>query len=381
MGLATLTGAAVTVAEMNSVATEVADRTDGLALTAARALRDGQGSDELANHAVQALSQVKGGVGGSGNAEVEIISTSTGEVYATMSREVRVMLGGLLGMETVRVERSARAIASEGEPVCLHILSENQPEAFSRRGASTLEAANCVAQVNSGSREALDSRGAAGGVRTVRTRVHGSGQRVRGFTPVPEFETPVIPDPYARIVEWPDSPSCRFDAGRIRRLVVTFAPGVICGDLNLQRGADIVLSPGVHVFTGSLLMGAGASLRAEGATLVFVGENSRIDISSQSEARFVAPTEGPWKGIALAVKPQPVELTSSIQGGGGVDLTGVLYMPTQRLHLTGGGRLAEQTDHLRMLIVNRLQLNGNGRVWLNGTGSPTHVAGGVRLTE
>lgn len=380
-GLSSIIGAAVTLTQMTAVSLELQDRVDALALSSALAVRDGATDDELAAKADAAFAELSSGVAGSGGATASVVSPSTAEVSATMSREVEVVLGGLFGMESVRVERSARAVALGGDPVCLHILSSDQPAAFSRRGASTLEANNCVAQVNSVSNQALDSRGAAGGVNALRTLVSGTGERATGFNPEPEFGAPAVADPYASKMDWPSPAPCDSSGYSVKRSRLTIQPGVICGDLDLQTGAEVVLAPGVHVITGNLAMGAGANLIAEDATLVFVGATSRIDIASQSQARFVAPTEGPWEGVAVAVKPQPDEQVSTIQGGGGFDLTGVLYMPSQQLHLTGGGELGEPTEDLRMIVVNRLDLRGNGRVWLNSVGSPIRTASGVRLTE
>lgn len=381
LGVSVFTGAAVTIWQLNAVGTELRDRVDALALASTLTVSGGGGEAEVAVRADQALAGMKGGESGSGAARVQIVSASTAEVVAVMSRDVRVVFGGLIGMQTLHIERSARAISSAGEPVCLHILSPDQPEAFSRRGTSSLEARACVAQVNSTSANALDSRGAAGGVATLRTRVSGAGGPTSGFSPPPEFRAPTVADPLAAAIDWPAAAPCGSSGLRLKRASRTLAPSVICGDLDLETGAELVLSPGVHVITGSLTMRAGARLVAEDATLVFVGDTSRLDIGSQADARFVAPDEGPWAGLAVAVKPQPAEHESNIQGGGAIDLTGVLYMPSQRLHLTGGGRLADPTDDLRMIVVNRLDLNGNGRVWLNGDDSPTRTAGGARLIE
>lgn len=380
-GLSTIIGGAVTVSQMTAVTSELQDRVDALALSSTLAVRDGATNDELVARTDAAFAEVNSGIAGSGSATVSVVSRSTAEVSATMSREVQIVLGGLFGMDSFRVERSARAVAVGGDPVCLHILSPDEPAAFSRSGASTLEANNCVAQVNSESDQALDSRGAAGGVNALRTLVSGTGGSATGFSPAPEFGAPAVADPYASNMGWPSPAPCDSSGRRVKRTRLTIQPGVICGDLDLQTGAEVVLAPGVHVITGDLTMGAGASLIAEDVTLVFVGETSRMDIGSQAQARFVASTEGPWEGIAVAVKPQSDEQTSSIQGGGGFDLTGVLYMPSQQLHLTGGGELGEPTEELRMIVVNRLDLRGNGRVWLNSVGSPIKAASGVRLVD
>lgn len=380
-GLASMAGAAVTVSQMTAVSTELQDRADSLALGATLAVHQGADEGTVADKAESTFNLLGGGVEGSGGAAVEIVSRSPAETTATIARDVNVLFGALVGMDTVRIERSAHAIATGGEPVCLHVLSASQPAAFSRRGAAALEAENCVAQVNSVSEEAVDSRGGAGGVTTLRTLVSGGGSRVSGFDPAPEYHAPPVRDPYASALDWPDDGPCDSAGYRVKRDRRIIEPGVICGDLQLETGAEVVLSPGVHVVTGDLTMRAGASLIAEDAVLVFIGETSRLDLDASAEARFAAPTQGQWAGIAVAIKPQPVEQTSSIHGGGSIDLTGVFYMPTQQLHLTGGGRLGEPTDELRMIVVNRLDLRGDGRLWLNGQGSPVSTAAGLRLVR
>jgi len=58
-----------------------------------------------------------------------------------------------------------------------------------------------------------------------------------------------------------------------------------------------------------------------------------------------------------------------------------MYLPTQRLYLTGGGSLAERTEQTRMFVVHRIELLGNGALFLNGRDSLATTSGGVRLLQ
>ena len=43
----------------------------------------------------------------------------------------------------------------------------------------------------------------------------------------------------------------------------------------------------------------------------------------------------------------------------------MLYLPSQHLRLTGGGTLETPTQNNRIFVANRIELNGNGRIYLN----------------
>lgn len=374
LGLSAMVGGGVSVAQVNAAGGYLQDSADAGAINAAVAIRDG--ADPVA---LEALADTSIGWRAGRNV-VELVSQSPVTVTVTSSRDVRPVLGRLIGLDTVRVTRRATAVVGAGQPVCLLVLSENQPQALSRRGASSLEAPNCVAQVNSSSPEAVESRG-GGSIKMLQTLVAGSGTSLQGFSPAPALGAPTLADPYAG-ANWPVTGACTASDISVKKSVLSLAAGVHCGDIDLGSGAELILGPGIHVVTGSLTMRAGAKLIAtQGSTLMFVGESSTFDIQAQSEVRITAPTTGQWAGVAIAVKPQATERSSEILGGGQIVLDGAVYLPTQLLYLTGGGSLAEPTEATRMFVVNRLELRGNGRVYLNADQSKAATGGGVRLVE
>lgn len=374
LALSGLIGGAVSLAQVSAAGGYLQDSADAGAVNVAVAIRDGGDPDAL-----EALADTSIG-GRNGRNRVELISRTPITVSFTASREVRPILGPLIGRETVQVTRRATAVVEAGKPVCLLVLSASQPQALSRRGASSLEGPNCVAQVNSSSPEAIESRG-SGTVEMLQTRVTGSGTDIGGFTPAPTLGAPRLTDPYAD-TDWPAAGACaRLDIS-VKKTVLSLAAGVHCGDIDLGSGSELVMGPGVHIITGSLTMRAGARLIAtQGSSLVFVGESSTLDIQAQSELRITAPTTGPWAGVAIAVKPQATERTSEILGGGQIVLDGAVYLPTQLLYLTGGGSLADPTGATRAFVVNRLELRGNGRVFLNAGKARARTGAGVRLIE
>lgn len=372
--LSALVGGGISLAQVSAAGGHLQDSADAGAINAAVALRNGADPGALGSLADAGVDW-RGG-----RSVVELLSETPVTVKVTASRDVRPVLGRLIGRDTVRVTRRATAVLTEGQPVCLLVLSTNQPQALSRRGASSLEAPNCVGQINSSSPEAIESRG-SGTIEMLQTLVTGSGTSLEGFSPAPALGAPALADPYAD-TDWPNPGACTPSDLSVKKAVLSLPAGLRCGDIDLGPGGELILGPGVHVITGSLTMRAGSRLIAtQGSTLVFVGDTSTLDIQAQSEVRITAPSTGPWTGVSIAVKPQTTERTSEILGGGEVVLDGAVYLPTQLLYLTGGGSMAEPTEATRVFVVNRLELRGNGRVFLNAGKSKAATTGAVRLVE
>ena len=88
---------------------------------------------------------------------------------------------------------------------------------------------------------------------------------------------------------------------------------------------------------GDLVVTSGSRLVGDDVPLIVMGPSSTVRFQAGAEVTLKAQTSGPYAGLALAVAPQPTELTSEILGGPDFDLKGALYMPTQRLFITGAG--------------------------------------------
>jgi hypothetical protein len=162
---------------------------------------------------------------------------------------------------------------------------------------------------------------------------------------------------------------------------VTLTPGTYCGGLNLTTHSDVTLTPGVYVLTGPLSVTSHSRLNApSGVTIVLMTDTSNVNVQAGSELIIKAPTSGGWKDIAIAQKPQPTEVTSTLIGGGEMELDGVVYLPTQKLALTGGGSAGINAGK-RIVIANRLETQGNGEIHLSGDGGVLSTNVGARLSN
>ncbi len=89
------------------------------------------------------------------------------------------------------------------------------------------------------------------------------------------------------------------------------------------------------------------------ATMLYLSPNSVIKGTAGSPPNLTAPTEGPFKGLALWAEA-PSAFT--VSGGAGVSLTGTFFTPfADELTLTGGGNWGQQNAQF---ISYRLKVSG-----------------------
>ncbi len=301
-----------------------------------------------------------------GGVAVELQSRTPAQVKVTLSQRQDTLLGGLFGIKSLPLHRSAVAVSRAAYPVCMLVLDTDAPDAWSAQGTSDVIGPQCVAQVNSDSSRGLSSNGNAG-VRMLRTFVAGPRQSVRAFSPTPYFEQPTLDDPLAPGIRWPAPAACQ-TLQQFKNETRVLAPGTYCGGLDLATGAVVRLQPGVYVLkTGSVALQSGSVLDGRGGgTLVLLDPNGTVTMQARAALKINASKTGDWAGMALAIKPQPTERTSSLGGGGELELDGIVYAPSQFLRLTGGGQI-QRADSPRTFVVNRVATQGNGLIYLRGS--------------
>ena len=91
-----------------------------------------------------------------------------------------------------------------------------------------------------------------------------------------------------------------------------------------------------------------------------------------------APASGSFAGIALAQHPNSLTGTSkttanNVQGGGSVEITGIMYYPKQTLYITGAGTMSTNSP-MFAVVADRVYVEGNGQLTI-GQASDSVAAG------
>ncbi|HEX8570583.1 MAG TPA: hypothetical protein VF699_11770 [Caulobacteraceae bacterium] len=355
LGVAGATAAAVEMSRVTAAATALQDLADATALRTARADARGE-QDKVALAAgaeALALSLMDEQAPDATGAQADVsFPEDPPAVTVRLSHKV-----GLFG----QVSAVATAIEEPDAPVCLLVLDPAKAGSWSVGGSSVVAAEDCAAQVNSASARALSGGGAAR-VHMLRTLVVGRGGALRGFTPAPRYQQPLLADPYADQLPWPRPAHCDHTNLELKKGSESLQPGVYCGGLVLGSGAVADLSPGVYVLKdGPLKLASQSTLNAPaGVTFVLVGQGGFVETRAGADLKLKAPTSGPWTGFIVAQAPNGQQGQSSVViGGGDVDVDGLMYLPSQHMMISGGGE-----GFLGGMVVNTLDMRGNGRLKL-----------------
>ena len=309
-----------------------------------------------------------------------VISRSPAKVEVVANRRVNLFFGGLHDRPTTIVTRKSTAIEAMKTPITLLLLEKTAAAAWKASGNSSVVALDGAAIVNSNSNAALQGSGTADLI-TTGTLVVGPVAPAPNWSPAPSFGASPVRDPYEGTLPWPSGQPCTASSGTIKNATGTLGPGHYCGGLDLQTHANVTLSPGVYQISGPLLVSSNSKLNApSGVTLVLTGPNAYVQFQAGSDVTLKAPTTGVWKDIAIAVQPQNVEKTSTLIGGAELNMDGVMYFPTQKVLVTGGGATSV-VQGSRILIAKRLETAGNGRIYLKGDADVANVYLGARLVK
>ncbi|MCI4680115.1 pilus assembly protein TadG-related protein [Rhodoblastus acidophilus] len=262
-------------------------------------------------------------------------------VEVIISQPQARMFSALLGGQSV-AER-ARAVALQTSNACILALDQTASNAISAQGSVAVNANGCSIYSDSNSSTSVN----AGGSARISAQQIGavgdfSGQSnmttVDGFT-----HGAVIADPYAYVTP-PMFSGCD-EHNFSSKKTETISPGVYCGGLTLNAGANVTMSPGIYyIDQGSFTVNGSATLTGTGVTIVFTSSTpsspksyATANIAGGASINLTAPTSGPTAGIVLyGDRNMPVGTSFNLAGGSSQILTGVTYFPKGAVSFAGG---------------------------------------------
>jgi Flp pilus assembly protein TadG len=204
---------------------------------------------------------------------------------------------------------SARAVAipasSWGGTGCVAALSGSASGAIGTQGNAQIALNNCSMFDNSSNASALTAGGtsaiSAYSVNVVGQVPSASAANISVTNGIQTGGAPMI-DPYGNTS--PGSLSGCDQHSFNAKTAVTISPGVYCGGMKLDAGANVTLNPGVYYLDqGSLQVNGSATMSGTGVTLVFTsstGQNyANAQINGGAAINLTAPTTGATAGIAI----------------------------------------------------------------------------------
>ena len=300
------------------------------------------------------------------------VKATNASVSVEASHVMKTNFMRIMGIEHLDIKAStaAQSQVENGGVACLIALNETTDDGLHLQGINTISSRNCWAWVNSNSPTAINADGAAMGIGQGFCS-HGGSSGADHFAPPPYSECDRIEDPFIERLNayhpYGMSSACDHTDLNLRNGSFTLRPGVYCGNTVLKPQADVKLEPGTYIFRdGYLQVQAQASLKGEGVTLFFVGSNTRMEVRGGGHVELKAPKEGDLAGFVIVDRKYSWNsiTESEIQGGGRINIVGIVYAPQWKLIISGNGDMNEEAKYVAM-IADSFFMEGNGRLYVN----------------
>lgn len=265
---------------------------------------------------------------------------------------LRTHFAHFVGLPELDVTAEATAeLSGETRPVCLLALDPDEKKSIEFTGPSVVKAPECVFYSDSSDDKALVKRG-PGTVEVAGLCAVGSFDG--DFDPEPKTNCPPLADPFAALPLPPVSGPCDFNDLRIDTAPVALKPGRYCGGIDLRKGADVVMEPGVYIFDGGPLeLTAHSRLSGDGVVLAFLGKDATLNVHAHGNIDVKAPTEGRYEGmVMIGDRVAAKGARSFLHGEGDVRIVGTVYLPSQEVLITGSGEINQDSEQFAMVAGN-----------------------------
>ncbi len=362
---------------------------DGAAMSAATALGFGYPADfRMEAKAVAAAGGFTDGVAGTKVIvnSPPLTGSAAGNTYA-----VEVIVRQSQTLSLVRVFRSgvfdvgARsvAVAQGGFAYCLLALDPSASGAIAISNNAIITNPKCGVASNSGSASALtlSNNSAVNGP----VHIHGdwslANNAALNGTPLISH-APIIADPYAGVALQP-LPACTGQSGTVAvGQTVSLTAGRFCNGFDFANGTTVNLAPGAYYVDATFALQNNVTINAKaGVTLILTGTYA-IAWGTGLHLNLVAPTGGPYAGIALfGNRNAPDSVEHVFANNAYLDIEGAIYFPNQIVTfqnngVTGTSRCAQVIARI-VNISNNVSMNND----CAGTGVKPIGGGLSQLTE
>jgi Flp pilus assembly protein TadG len=316
---------------------------------------------------------IQAGIGTSPTASgVTINYYVVARVSETIPQLFSAVLGFPNGTVTARATTGTRVGDAGG---CVLTLN---PTAVSMvlSGSVTLTS-GCGVYVNSNNAAAVTLNG-GGRITTTgssRTQIVGNCSGCANISPAAQTGAPTFVDPFLSLNPPTPDAGCQSVPVMGPQDSVTINPGTYCNGIVLSSHQQMRLNPGVYYVRNGIDLGAQTTLRGSGVTIYL--ETGGVNMSGGATVDLTAPTSGYYQGI-LFFQARNNTTASTLVGGTGQLMNGVLYFPAANLTYTGGSSTnATQTT----IVADTLSMVGNSYISAASTTQFTGSTGGAYLIE
>jgi Flp pilus assembly protein TadG len=375
--LAGLAGAATEYASLSAQRTRMQAVADSAALAGAREFRLGNASITTLNQAVIAHAS-----GSMLEQEIEArivpqVNLKERSITVTLMSEASTLISSLImrpaGINT-RLTATATARMVGGAPICVVGLNETATSTVALDKNARLEAPDCAVYSNSRKNSGISAKNSA--VLKAAFICSAGGKAGAGpgsFSPSPQTDCPVLPDPLAQRSLPVPGPCLRTNFIQ-KGGAITLIPGTYCGGVTLDSNARVTMTAGTYVFlNGPLVVTGGASLSGVHVALHFSGVGAVLKLEALSSISLAAPRSGQMAGMLITEdRLSPAGQTHEIMSDDAGTLLGTIYLSRGRLHVGANKPVAERSAYT-IVVADRFTLSEGPTMVLNTNYSATDI--------
>jgi hypothetical protein len=310
------------------------------------------------------------------NIQTAVTTSSTSSGYSvdmSGSGVVATRFMGIMGYSRLNVAVHSKALSIQDGLGCVLSLDPHASGAATGQGSTNVVLNGCSLYDNSDNSTAMTVGGSAR-ITALSVGVLGNLTGAENITTTLGIHTGVGPvkDPYVN-ASFPAFSGCT-DVNFSAKNAVTINPGVYCGGMKLNAGAEVTLTAGIYYLDGGdLTVNGGATLKGDGVTLVFTSKNrngyATASINGNATVNLTPPKTGGTAGIVIfGDRAMPTGTAFTFNGGAAQYLGGAVYVPKGAVSYSGG---ATTSTSCTQLIGNTVTFTGNSGFALNCNGYGT----------
>ncbi|MFN3075906.1 MAG: TadE/TadG family type IV pilus assembly protein [Alphaproteobacteria bacterium] len=308
---------------------------------------------------------------------------------AVISQDVKSLIAGwFLSGVTISVRAVATTVddGSTAGVGCILTLNKTDAKTFHANGSPDLKMSTCDVYNNSSNDSAAYVWGSAE-VRLHSLNVVGNYKTGPSAHLYGAIHTGVtaMADPYLSLPT-PAVGNCLYNNTMVTGSGVqpALSQGVYCGGLHIGGSTTVTLNPGVYIINGDhFTIDGSTTVTGHGVTIFLTGGTAATcatsTINGSSTVTLSAPTTDTYKGILIFQDRKCANTGPGFNGSATLKLTGVIYMPTQKLTYSGSSNSGE--GYCTQLVVDTVDFSGSADVSSACGGTGVTPLGSVTKTK
>ena len=275
-----------------------------------------------------------------------------------------------LGADITPVIVKATAELVGQAKICVLTLDESGSDVLELDNGGRLQANGCGVFVNSKHSEAISLKNRSEISADITCAAGGVSNRGT-ITPAAMTDCPQVEDPLSSRPA-PTVGACDFNNRKINSGTVTLSPGVYCGGLTLTGSAKITLSEGTYVIKGGpLTFGGNAVVTGTHVGFFLSGTGAKLDFKGSAVINLSGPKDGDMAGLLFFADRSESE-DHKISSSNTQTLTGTVYLPTGKLRVDPGAKVAENSAYTA-IIAREIEIDQGPELVLNSDYGATDV--------